>query len=220
MRIKLSKDQAYKVNELTKNYQIIAGIDEVGRGPIAGPVVSCALVLENDYQLDEIRDSKKLSDKKRRKLAQILLKDARAVGFGVVEPNIIDDINIRQATHLSMNLAVLNLLDDKSQALKPDLLLIDAEQIESEIDQISITGGDDCVFLISCASILAKVYRDDIMIDYAKKYPEYGFETHKGYGTKKHYQAIDKHGLSPIHRMSFMKKYFEKNGQKINRELG
>lgn len=210
MKLKLKKSEAFKVNDLMDNYKYICGIDEVGRGPIAGPVISCALILPKDFILEDVRDSKKLSDKKRRLLAKTLLDNATAVGFGVVDHQMIDDINIKRATHLSMQLAILNLKDNENNVIEPDLLLIDAEQIDSKIDEVSIIGGDDSVFLISAASILAKVYRDDMMIEYSQKYPQYFFEAHKGYGTKKHYQAIDEYGICDIHRKTFMKKYFEK----------
>lgn len=210
MRIKLKKNQVEKIDEYIGDYSSICGIDEVGRGPIAGPVVSCAIIMPDDHHIEEIKDSKKLSDKKRRILAKEIYKDALAIGFGVVDEQTIDDINIRQATLLSMNLAILDLKDKEMNRITPDLALIDAEQIDFDIDQISVIGGDDSVYQISCASIMAKVYRDNMMIEYSKEYPEYSFENHKGYGTKAHYQAIDEHGLCKIHRKTFMKKYYEK----------
>lgn len=219
MKVKLMKNQVNKIDEFLTNYRTVCGIDEVGRGPIAGPVVSCAVVMPTNSNIDEIKDSKKLTDKKRRKLAKEIFEDALAVGFGVVDQSVIDDINIRKATHLSMNLAIINLKDKKGNQVFPDLALIDAEQIDNEIDQISIIGGDDCVYLISCASILAKVYRDDIMIEYDEIYPSYGFANHKGYGTKAHYLALDKNGSCEIHRKTFLKKYYEKR-QAISRDDG
>ncbi|NLW52612.1 MAG: ribonuclease HII [Tissierellia bacterium] len=210
MKLKLKKSEAFKVNDLMNEYNHVCGIDEVGRGPIAGPVVSCALILPKDFVLEEVRDSKKLSDKKRRLLAKALLENCIGVGFGVVDHQMIDDINIKKATHLSMQLAIMNLKDKEGNVIAPDLLLIDAEQIDSSIDEVSIIGGDDTVYQISAASILAKVYRDDMMIEFSNIYPQYSFEAHKGYGTKKHYEAIDQHGICDIHRKSFMKKYFEK----------
>lgn len=213
MKLKLKRDQIDILNEKLKEYKIKAGIDEVGRGPIAGPVVSCAVVMGGEH-IEEVRDSKKLTDKKRRILAENILENALAVGYGVVSHDVIDEINIRKATHLSMNLAIENMKDKFGNHVNPDLLLIDAEIIDNEIDQIAIISGDDLVYDISCASILAKVYRDDIMIKYSKIYPNYMFEAHKGYGTKKHYEAIDKYGISEIHRKSFMKKYYEKQSNK------
>lgn len=213
MKLKLKRDQIDILNEKIKEYKVKVGIDEVGRGPIAGPVVSCAVIMGGEH-IEEVRDSKKLTDKKRRILAENILENALAVGYGVVSHDVIDEINIRKATHLSMNLAIENMKDKFGNHVNPDLLLIDAEIIDNEIDQIAIISGDDLVYDISCASILAKVYRDDIMIKYSKIYPNYMFEAHKGYGTKKHYEAIDKYGISEIHRKSFMKKYYEKQSNK------
>lgn len=219
MKVKLLKNQANMVDDYLDKYKTICGIDEVGRGPIAGPVVSCAIVLAHDNKIDGVCDSKKISDKKRRILAKEIYDDAIAIGFGIVDEKTIDDINIRRATHLSMNLAIMDLKDKKGKQVYPDLCLIDAEAIDNEIDQISVIGGDDTVYQISAASIMAKVYRDNLMIDYSKIYPDYGFENHKGYGTKAHYQAIDKKGPCKIHRKTFLKKYYEKI-QEINRDNG
>lgn len=215
MKIKLARNQVDKLDEFIKDYKMICGIDEVGRGPIAGPVVSCAIIMKSDSKIDDVKDSKKLTDKKRRLLAKEIFEDALAIGFGVVDQTIIDDINIRKATHLSMNLAIINLKDKFGNKLVPDLVLIDAEQLDNDVNQISIIGGDDSVYVISCASILAKVYRDDIMINYDKIYPSYGFANHKGYGTKAHYQALDEKGSCEIHRKTFLKKYYDKK-QKID----
>lgn len=220
MKLKLKRNESSQVANLILNFKNVCGIDEVGRGPIAGPVVSCALILPTDHFIDGIKDSKKLSDKKRRLLAKQIIEDAIAIGYGVVDEQMIDDINIKRATHLSMELAILNLKDNGGNRIIPDLVLIDAEQIDYDINQISVIGGDDSVYLISAASILAKVYRDDMMIKYNDIYPGYSFDSHKGYGTKKHYLAIDELGLSPIHRKSFMVKYFEQNEQKNNRGNG
>ncbi|MDO5026302.1 MAG: ribonuclease HII [Tissierellia bacterium] len=220
MKVKLKRGQVDKLTDYTKDHKLICGIDEVGRGPIAGPVVSCALIMPSDRRIDQVRDSKKLSDKKRRMLAKEIYDDALAVGFGVVDQELIDDINIRQATHLSMNLAIINLRDKNDQKVYPDLALIDAETIDNDIDQVSIIGGDDSVYEISCASILAKVYRDDMMIEYGKKYPSYGFENHKGYGTKAHYLAIDEVGICPIHRKTFLRKYYEKKQETSGHDGG
>lgn len=212
MKIKLNRDQLEILLEKSKSYNKICGVDEVGRGPIAGPVVSCAIVMGGDH-IEGVKDSKKLSDKKRRKLAKDIYSQALAIGYGIVEHDIIDKINIRQASLLAMKKAIENLSDKKGNSVNCDLALIDAELIDHEIDQISIISGDDLVYEISCASILAKIFRDDIMIEYSKKYPEYMFEAHKGYGTKKHYQAIDEYGLTDIHRITFMKKYYEQRNK-------
>lgn len=209
MRVKLQKDQIDVLIDLKKNHKFICGIDEVGRGPIAGPVVACAVIMGGE-KIDEVKDSKKLSDKKRRILASNIYENALAIGYGICDNKVIDDINIRQASLLAMKEAVLNLKDKLGHRIDPDLLLIDAELIDTEIDQIGIISGDDLVYQISCASILAKVYRDDLMIEYSKKYPGYMFEAHKGYGTKKHYESLEKLGVTEIHRLSFLKKYYEK----------
>ena len=209
MRVKLQKNQFDILMDLSRNYKNICGIDEVGRGPLAGPVVACAVIM-GEEKIDEVKDSKKLSDNKRRILASNIYDKAKAIGFGICDNNVIDNINIRQATILAMEKAVLDLKDNEGKQIKPDLLLIDAETIDSEIDQIGIISGDDLVYQISCASILAKVYRDDLMIDYSEKYPGYMFEANKGYGTKKHYDALEILGVTDIHRNSFLKKYYEK----------
>lgn len=208
MRIKLQKNQLDILLEKSKNYKSICGVDEVGRGPIAGPVVSCAVIMGEEH-IEGVKDSKKLSDKKRRMLAKEIYSKSKAVGYGIVDNYKIDEINIRQATLRAMKEAINNLVDKNGNLLIPDLVLIDAEVLEIDMDSISINSGDDLVYEISCASILAKVFRDDIMIEYAKTYPEYNFEAHKGYGTKKHYEAIDKYGITNIHRKTFMKKYYE-----------
>ncbi len=209
MRVKLQKNQIDVLIDLKRNHKFICGIDEVGRGPIAGPVVACAVIMGGE-KIDEVKDSKKLSDKKRRILASNIYDNALAIGYGICDNKVIDDINIRQASLLAMKEAVLNLKDKLGHHIEPDLLLIDAELIDTEIDQIGIISGDDLVYQISCASILAKVYRDDLMIEYSKKYPGYMFEAHKGYGTKKHYESLEKLGVTEIHRLSFLKKYYEK----------
>lgn len=209
MRVKLKKDQLDILLEKRADYNLVCGIDEVGRGPIAGPVVSCAVIMGGEI-IEGVKDSKKLTDIKRRSLAENIHSRAIAVGYGVVDHHVIDEINIRQASILAMKLAVEDLRDKQGNKVKPDLLLIDAENIELDIDQISIISGDNLVYDISCSSILAKIYRDDMMIEYSKIYPEYMFEAHKGYGTKKHYEAIDLHGITDIHRKTFMKKYYER----------
>lgn len=209
MRLKLLRDQLDILKEKKRDYRNICGVDEVGRGPIAGPVVACAVIMGGEH-IEGIKDSKKLTDKKRRSLAKEIYSNSIAIGYGIVDNLIIDEINIRQATHLAMKESIENLVDKDGNPVYADLALIDAEMIEFDIDQIGIISGDDLVYEISCASILAKNFRDDIMIEYSKKYPEYMFQAHKGYGTKKHYQAINDHGICDIHRKTFMKKYYEK----------
>lgn len=212
MILKLKRDQVDILEKYASEYERVCGIDEVGRGPIAGPVVACAVIM-GDEKIEGIKDSKKLTDKKRRELAKLIQENSLAIGFGIVDHTIIDEINIKEATHLAMKNALKNLSNKEGRPIKADLALIDAETIDTDIDQISIISGDDQVYSIACASILAKIYRDDIMIQYSKDYPGYGFENHKGYGTKKHYLAIDEYGLSEVHRKSFMKKYYEKKSE-------
>ena len=190
--------------EIYEKYNHIAGVDEVGRGPLAGPVVTCAVIMKKNSKIEGVTDSKKLSRAKMLKLRDEILEDALAVSYGYANNKVIDDINIRQATLLAMKDAVENL------EIKPDILLIDAEKIVTDIPQLNIVKGDLNEYAISCASILAKVRRDDIMINFSKIYPEYSFDTNMGYGTKKHYEGIDNVGITPIHRLSFLKKYFAK----------
>ena len=190
--------------EIYENYEYIAGIDEVGRGPLAGPVVTCAVIMKKDSNIKGITDSKKLSRKKMLELKKLILEDAQAISYGYGNNQIIDQINIRQATLKAMKSAADNL------QIKPDILLIDAERIDTAIPQLNIVKGDLNEYAISCASILAKIKRDDIMINFSKIYPHYSFETNVGYGTKKHYEAIEKYGPCPIHRQSFLKKFYQR----------
>lgn len=196
-----------KLDELNKKIELLklaCGVDEVGRGPIAGPVVACAIIMPVQEKIEGVKDSKKLSEKKREKLSKEILDSAVAWGVGVVDERKIDEINILQATLLAMKTAVESMKDSSGNIVEPELVLVDAEHINIDYPQISVIKGDDRVYAISCASIVAKVYRDRIMIDYGKNYPEYLFEKHKGYGTKAHYEAIKKHGILPIHRRSFL----------------
>ena len=190
--------------QIYEKYSLIAGVDEVGRGPLAGPVVTCAVIMKKDSKIEGVTDSKKLSRKKMLELKEQIIDDALAVSYGYANNKLIDEINIRQATLLAMKNAVENL------NIKPEILLIDAERIDSNIPQLNIVKGDLNEYAISCASILAKIRRDDIMINFSKIYPEYSFDTNVGYGTKKHYEAIDDNGITPIHRLSFLKKYYAK----------
>lgn len=199
-----TEEKLLNLRNETDLLNLVCGVDEVGRGPIAGPVVACAIIMPKQERIEGIQDSKKLSEKKREKLYDIILDQAIAWGIGMVDEKLIDEINIRQATLLAMKEAVEKLKDKKGQVIIPDLILVDAETIDTEIKQYSIIKGDQRVYAISCASIIAKVYRDRIMIEYSKKYPDYFLEKHKGYGTKAHYQAINEYGLLPIHRRSFI----------------
>ncbi len=202
MRYSEYNDQIKK--QIYEKYTYIAGVDEVGRGPLAGPVVTCAVIMKKDSNIEGVTDSKKLKRKKMLELKEQILDDALAVSYGYANNKVIDKINIRQATLFAMKNAVENL------NIKPEILLIDAERIDSNIPQLNIVKGDLNEYAISCASILAKIRRDDIMINFSKIYPEYSFDTNVGYGTKKHYEAIDNNGITPIHRLSFLKKYYAK----------
>ena len=179
-------------------YSLIAGIDEAGRGPLAGPVVSAAVVLPENACLDGVNDSKKLTPKKREELFPGIRAAALAVGVGIVRAETIDRINILQAALLSMARAVENL------AVKPDYLLIDGPfPIPLDLPQNALPKGDSLSISIAAASIIAKVTRDRMMAAYDEAYPEYGFSKHKGYPTRAHREAIRRWGCSPIHRKSF-----------------
>ena len=190
--------------EIYEKYDRIAGIDEVGRGPLAGPVVTCAVIMKKDSHIDGVTDSKKLSRKKMMALKEKIIEDAIAVSYGYANSRKIDKLNIRQATLSAMKDA----LDDLET--RPDIVLIDAERIDTDLPQLNIVKGDLNEYAISCASILAKIKRDNIMINFAKIYPGYGFETNVGYGTKVHYAGLEKYGETPIHRQSFLRKFHER----------
>lgn len=200
---KLAKKKAEFLNRFTyekrywKDKVIVAGIDEVGRGPLAGPVVTAAVILDNDFDLIDVNDSKKLSPERRLELYPEILKQAVSVGIGVKNADVIDQINIYEADRLAMADAVKNL------HLKPDLLLVDAMDIPIDITQIKLIKGDAKSNSIAAASIVAKVFRDKLMDDYAKVYPQYDFPHNAGYGTAKHIAALKKYGPTPIHRKTF-----------------
>lgn len=180
---------------------LICGIDEAGRGPLAGPVVAGAVILPKNSRILYLNDSKKLSEKRREELFVRIQKEALAWSVGIAEPERIDEINILQATYEAMRKAIQGLPQ------KPDLLLNDAVTIpDVEIAQIPIVKGDAKSLSIAAASILAKVTRDHMMMEYDKIYPEYGFGKHKGYGTAAHMEAIRRFGPCPIHRRTFIKK--------------
>lgn len=184
------------------DYAFICGVDEVGRGPLAGPVVAGAVILPKDCNILYINDSKKLSEKKREELYDVIMEQAVVTGIGMASPARIDEINILQATYEAMRQAVAQLPQE------PDIFLNDAVIIPgiSEEKQIKIIKGDAKSVSIAAASILAKVTRDHMMMEYDKIYPEYGFAKHKGYGTKMHNEAILTYGPCPIHRRTFLKK--------------
>ena len=183
--------------------KIICGVDEAGRGPLAGPVCAAAVILPAGVQIPGLNDSKKLTDKKRRELFPIIKETALAYGIGLASHEEIDDINILQATFLAMERAISQL------KIRPDLALIDGNRARDfGVPVKTVIHGDSLSASIAAASVLAKVTRDDIMDELAAAYPEYGFEIHKGYGTKAHYEALRTYGHCPIHRRTFLKKFY------------
>ncbi len=191
-----------------EGFQYIAGVDEVGRGPLAGPVVAAAVVLPEEFDVLGVDDSKKLSEKKRNELFDQIIEQAICYGIGQKDHQVIDDVNILEATKLAMAEAIEaaeKMLQDKL-GKKIDFVLFDAMKIEAvEKPQQSLIKGDSKSISIAAASIVAKVTRDRQMIDYHQQYPYYGFDSNKGYGTKIHYEGIEEHGITPIHRKSFLK---------------
>lgn len=186
-----------------RGFSLVCGVDEAGRGPLAGPVCAAAVILPPEVDIPGLDDSKKLSDKKRRELFPIIQEKAIAYGIGYADEKEIDDINILQATYLAMERAIAQL------SVKPDFALIDGNRSKDfGIPLETVVHGDSRSASIAAASILAKVSRDDRMLEMAEIYPEYGFEIHKGYGTKAHYEALSNYGACPIHRMSFLKKFY------------
>ena len=193
-------------------YRNIAGVDEVGRGPLAGPVVAAAVVLPDDFDALGVDDSKKLSEKKREELYDVIMEKAVAYGIGMADHDVIDEINILQATKQAMRQAIsgLDAMLESRGAGSVDYVLLDAVEIEDiDIPQESVIKGDAKILCIAAASIVAKVTRDRMMVGYAQEFPGYGFEKNKGYGTRQHYEGIDSRGICPIHRKTFLKKYFE-----------
>ncbi len=183
---------------LKKRSKLVAGIDEAGRGPLAGPVVAAAVILPEKHFIVGLRDSKKLSQKKRKILYKKIKKESISVGIGIIGVETIDKLNIKEATTYAMKAAVKNL------KVKPDELLIDGFPLDTqEIPNEGIIGGDDLIDSIKAASIIAKVTRDRIMLEYSKIFPEYAFENHFGYGTKKHMDVLKQYGSTPIHRRSY-----------------
>ncbi len=186
-----------------QEYDYICGIDEVGRGPLAGPVVACAVILPKDCNILYINDSKQLSEKKREELYDMIMEQAVAVGVGSIPPAKIDEVNILQATYEAMRQAIGNL------SVVPDLLLNDAVTIpEVPIKQVPIIKGDAKSISIAAASIVAKVTRDRLMTAYDNIFPLYGFAANKGYGSKEHIEILKRLGPTPIHRVSFIKNFF------------
>lgn len=192
----------WKYEREYESYGLVCGIDEVGRGPLAGPVVAGAVILPKDCDILYINDSKKLSEKKREELYEVIMEKALAVGLGYATPERIDEINILQATYEAMREAISKL------TVSPDILLNDAVTIPGvECPQIPIIKGDAKSISIGAASIVAKVTRDRLMVDYDTIYPNYGFASNKGYGSASHIEALKKYGPTPIHRKSFIKNF-------------
>ena len=186
-----------------QGYQVICGVDEAGRGPLAGPVCAAAVILPKHLEIPGLTDSKKLTDKKRRELFPLIQEQAVAYGIGLASQEEIDEINILQATFLAMERALSQL------NVRPDMVLIDGNrERDFGVPVQTVIKGDSLSANIAAASILAKVTRDNLMMELAQQYPQYGFEIHKGYGTKAHYEALRQYGASPIHRRSFLKKFY------------
>lgn len=206
-KLKLEQARIEKLKEYEKKYDsfsYICGIDEVGRGPLAGPVVAGAVIFPKDVDILYINDSKKLSEKKREELYDVIMEKAVSVGIGMASPQRIDEINILQATYEAMRQAIGKL------SPVPDLLLNDAVTIPKvKIKQVPIIKGDAKSISIGAASIVAKVTRDRLMVEYDKLLPEYHFASNKGYGSAEHIEALKKYGPSPIHRASFIKNFME-----------
>ena len=204
-KLRLEKERMYEMFSFEReygNHQAICGIDEVGRGPFAGPVVAAAVILPKDCDILYINDSKKLSAAKREELYDVIMEKAVAVGIGMASPQRIDEINILQATYEAMREAISKL------SVKPDILLNDAVTIPGvSIRQVPIIKGDAKSISIGAASIVAKVTRDRLMAEYDKVLPQYGFASNKGYGSAEHIRALQEAGPSPIHRASFIKNF-------------
>lgn len=187
----------YEKELYKKGITIIAGVDEVGRGPLIGPVVAAAVILPQNYKLEGLTDSKKLSEKKRESFYEIIKKDALAIGIGIVSEKIIDKVNIYEATKIAMKEAINNL------KIKPEHILIDAMPLDLDIPTTSIIKGDLLSITISAASVIAKVTRDHMLYEIDKEYPMYDLKNNKGYGTKKHMKAIKEYGITKYHRLSY-----------------
>lgn len=184
-------------------YETVCGVDEAGRGPLAGPVCAAAVILPKGLEIAGLNDSKKISDKKRRELFDVITREAVAYAIALVDEKTIDEINILQATYRAMSQAVSGL------RVNPDMVLIDGNRApQLPMDSKTVVKGDSLSANIAAASILAKVTRDRLMEEMDVIYPQYGFAIHKGYGTKRHYEALREHGPCPLHRMSFLKKFY------------
>lgn len=187
----------YEKELYKKGIKYIAGVDEVGRGPLIGAVVAAAVILPNDFYLEGLTDSKKLSEKKREAFYKVIMNKALSVGIGIVSEKRIDEINIYEATKEAMIMAINNL------SIKPQHVLIDAMKLDIDIDTTSIIKGDLLSVSISAASVVAKVTRDHMLVEMDREYPVYDLKNNKGYGTKKHIEAIKKYGICKYHRRSY-----------------
>lgn len=195
----------YENAALNSCFEVICGIDEAGRGPLAGPVYAAAVILPKGHIVEGVNDSKKISEKKRDLLFDKIIDECVCYSIGTASEQEIDEINILQATFLAMRRAVEGL------EIKPDIALVDGNKKPGlDIAEQTIVKGDSKSANIAAASIIAKVSRDRYMLEMAEKYPEYQFEKHKGYGTKLHYEMLEKYGISPIHRKTFLKKLLQK----------
>ncbi len=207
---RLEEMQQYERELRNRGYKLIAGVDEVGRGPLAGPVVAAAVVMPEDFDIPGVDDSKKLSEKKREQLYDVIVERAVCYGIGRMDNQVIDEVNILQATKLAMIEAVENaekmLKEKKDESRSVDFVLFDAMQIDAvKKPQMSLIKGDAKSLSIAAASIVAKVTRDREMKNWHRIYPDYGFDSNKGYGTRSHYEGLRRCGLTPIHRKSFLK---------------
>ena len=187
----------YENNLYNEGVTLIAGVDEVGRGPLIGPVVACACILPGNFYHKDIKDSKKLSEKKREEMYKIIKENAISIGLGIVSEKVIDEVNIYEATKIAMKEAIKNL------NITPEHVLIDAMKLELNIPSTSIIKGDDKSESIAAASIIAKVTRDHMLDEMDKEYPMYDLKNNKGYGTKKHLEALQTYGPCKYHRVSY-----------------
>lgn len=204
----MSKEDLWEIERACREegFSLICGVDEAGRGPLAGPVCAAAVILPPELVIPGLTDSKKLSDKKRRELFPVIQREAVAFGIGLATSEEIDEINILQATFLAMERAI------NALSVRPELALIDGNRAKDfGLPVKTVVRGDSLSASIAAASILAKVTRDDLMLEYAEAYPNYGFETHKGYGTQAHYAALEAYGPCPIHRTAFLRKFYARH---------
>lgn len=212
-KTQLEEKKAFEQEITGGKYRFIAGVDEVGRGPLAGPVVAAAVVLPEDFDVLGVDDSKKLSEKKREQLFDVILEKAVCYGIAEKDNHVIDEVNILEATKLAMTEAIAKadaMLQEKLGE-EIDFVLFDAMEIDAvKKPQMSLIKGDARSVSIAAASIVAKVTRDRQMVAYHEEYPHYAFDSNKGYGTKAHYAGLEEHGVTPIHRDSFLKSFYEK----------